>query len=248
MTREPVIQVEGLSFSYGAHPVLEEVSFTVHRGEYVTMVGPNGGGKTTLLRLLLGLEHPDRGSVRLFGGPPERGRERVGYMPQHAHLDPQFPITVEDVVLMGRLKGGWGLYTREDREAARAALADVGLEEHGGDSFSALSGGQRQRVLLARALAGRPELLLLDEPTANVDVDVEQRLQTILDGLSRRMTILLVTHDLGFVTGAVHSCLCVNRTVRMHPIGGLTGEVIRDLYGSPMRQVRHDRVVPQYPC
>jgi zinc transport system ATP-binding protein len=243
MTREPIIQVDGMSFSYGAHPVLDEVSFTVHRGEYVAMVGPNGGGKTTLLRLLLGLEHPDRGSVRLFGGSPERARAGVGYMPQHAHLDPQFPITVEDVVLMGRLKRGRGLYSREDREAARASLADVGLEGYEGHSFSALSGGQRQRVLLARALAGRPELLLLDEPTASVDVDVEQRLQTFLDELSRRMTILLVTHDLGFVTDEVHSCLCVNRTVRMHPIGELTGEVIRDLYGRPMRQVRHDRVI-----
>lgn len=243
MNAELVIQVRNLSFSYDTHPVLQEVSFAVRRGEYVTMVGPNGGGKTTLLRLLLGLERPGKGSVRLFGGPPERVRDRIGYMPQHAHLDPQFPITVEDVVLMGRLKRGKGPYTRRDREAARDSLAEVGLVEYRDHSFSALSGGQRQRVLLARALAGRPQLLLLDEPTASVDVDVEQRLQAILDELSRSMTIIMATHDLGFVTGAVHSCLCVNRKVRMHPIGELTGDVIRDLYGAPMRQVRHDRFI-----
>jgi len=169
----------------------------------------------------------------------------VGYMPQHLRYDPQFPVTVMDVVLMGRLGGGGlagalGWYRRADRRAALDALAEVNLREHASRPFSDLSGGQQQRVLIARALCAGPELLLLDEPTANVDARIEAQLLEILQELNRRMAVVMVSHDLGFVLDMVRTVVCVNRRVVVHPTSELTGQVIQDIYGGDVRMVRHD--------
>jgi len=235
-----VIEVADLSFSYPHTPVLEGVSFTIAGGDFVGMVGPNGGGKTTLLRLILGLLAPSRGTVRVFGRPPAEAHRRVGYMPQHAQLDPQFPMRACDVVLMGRLGGRFGRFTRDDRAKAAAALHEVGMTDCARRSFAALSGGQRQRVLIARALACEPSLLLLDEPTANVDAAVEAKLFTTLRRINQRMAVMMATHDLGFVSEIVEHVICVNRTLAIHPTSDITGEVIREIYGGSMRMVRHD--------
>ncbi|MBN2322673.1 MAG: ABC transporter ATP-binding protein [Spirochaetes bacterium] len=241
MEKPTVVSVEDVSFSYENVPVLENVRFRVYDGDFTVMVGPNGGGKTTLLKLILGLLKPSSGTVRLLGSPPEKTRERVGYMPQYQRFDLQFPVTVTDVVLMGRIKrGAFGPYPKTDREHARKALGEVGLSGLEKRSFSALSGGQRQRVLLARALVSEPDILLLDEPTANVDTEAETRLLGILETLNRRMTVLLVTHDLGFVSASSGNCICVNRRVFLHPTAELDGEALRKLYGHDIRVVRHD--------
>jgi zinc transport system ATP-binding protein len=147
-----------------------------------------------------------------------------------------------DVVLMGRLGRHplWGHYGRADREAARDALARVGLEDKGGEPFNALSGGQRQRVLIARALASAPKLFFLDEPTSNVDPAAEDELYALLRDLNQRLTILVVSHDIGFVSSFVSRVVCVNRVVQVHPTSELTGDVIAALYGSDMTMVRHD--------
>lgn len=263
MSETAAVSVEELSFSYGDITVLEKVSFTMERGSFITMVGPNGGGKTTLLKLLLGLIRPRSGLVRVFGKPPEKSREKIGYMPQHQHFDPWFPVTASDVVLMGRLgiksptlkaletdttgrkargRKIIGLYSKDDRNRASEALGIVSMADYEKRPFSSLSGGQRQRVLLARALVSAPQLLLLDEPTANVDMEVETRLTSILEDLGRRMTILMVTHDLGFVSGLVQSCICVNRRVFVHPTSEISGEVLQRLYGQDLRIVRHDKL------
>ena len=237
----PVVELRGVSFSYTGEPVLQGVSFEVLPGEFVSAVGPNGGGKTTLLRLILGTARPDAGEVRVFGGSPERARTRVGYVPQYARFDPLFPVTVMDVVRMGRVGSfAVGPYRRADREAAEAALATVGLPELRWRPFSALSGGQRQRVLIARALATHPELLLLDEPTASVDRAATARLYELLVELSRSLTILLVSHDTSVVSKFVSGVLCVNRTVVKHPISLLTGEMLSELYGGEIALVRHE--------
>jgi zinc transport system ATP-binding protein len=208
----------------------------------VCVVGPNGGGKSTLLKIILGLFRPDSGRVRVLGTTPARARSRIGYMPQYAHHDPQFPVTVMDVVLMGRLERGWGgPYSGEDKIAAKAALAELGLMDLRGRLFNALSGGQRQRVLIARALATDPELLILDEPTANVDVMVEARFLDILKELNHRMTIVMATHDLGFVSDIVSNVVCVNRRVIVHPTSELTGDMMSDIYGGEVRAIHHDR-------
>ena len=241
MQSEPVISMRNVAFSYGGLPVLEEVCFSVGPREAVCMVGPNGGGKTTLVKLMLGLLTPQRGEVRLFGQSPRRSRRRVGYMPQHMQYDPRFPISVLDVVLMGQLSGGTLWYSRSDRWAAIAALEQVDMARYRRQSFCALSGGQRQRVLIARALCCEPELLVLDEPTANIDTLGEARLIELLEELNRQMAIIMVSHDLGIVSGLVERVICVNRRVATHPTDELTGESIRNLYGGDVRLVRHDK-------
>jgi zinc transport system ATP-binding protein len=239
---EPAIEISGLWFSYGAQTVLRSVNLLIARGEFVCMLGPNGGGKTTLLRLMLGLLKPDRGSVRVLGGQPLETCARMGYVAQQSQFDPSFPVSVLDVVLMGRLGrgGGIGWHRRADVRYADAALAEVRMSDLRKRPFSELSGGQRQRVLIARALAAEPELLLLDEPTSNLDVGVEQEFQDLLAGMARRMTIVLVSHDIGFVTEQVGKVICVQQTVAVHPTASLTGDVMRDLYGQDIRLVRHD--------
>lgn len=237
----PVIVFRNVSFSYGSVPVLENVTFAVSKGDSVCIVGPNGGGKTTLLMLVLGLLQPQSGEIRVFGDRPERARQRIGYTPQYVHYDPKFPVTVMEIVLMGRLGRRFvGPYSRNDKEVARRALAEVGMSDMGSRLFGRLSGGQRQRVLIARALACEPDVLLLDEPTANVDLAVGIRLQEILQGLSRRMTLLMVTHDLAFVSGLTTSVLCVNRRVISHATGELSESILREMYGDDIRLVRHD--------
>jgi zinc transport system ATP-binding protein len=238
----PIISLENVSFSYDGVRVLEDVDLSLKERDLICVVGPNGGGKSTLLKLILGLLRPSSGRISILGTAPARARRRIGYMPQYAHHDPQFPITVMDVVLMGRLERRWGgPYSAEDKVEAKAALAELGLMDLRGRLFNALSGGQRQRVLIARALAAKPDLLILDEPTANVDAVIEARFYDILRELNRRMTIVMATHDLGFVSDIVTSVVCVNRRVVVHPTSELTGDMIQDIYGGEVRAVHHDR-------
>lgn len=243
MEEVPAIAIENLTFSYNGLRVLEDVNLAIGRREFVCVVGPNGGGKTTLLKLVLGLLRPSRGTVRVFGQPPERSRQRIGYLPQHSHVDPQFPVSVFEVVLMGRLAGRkpFGRYNASDRAIALEALRELDLYDLRDRHFSDLSGGQRQRVLIARALACQPDLLLLDEPTASLDMIIEGALYELLRRLSKRLTIVLVTHDLGFVSRYVSSVICVARKVVVHPTSEITGEVIGEIYGEGLCMVRHDR-------
>ncbi|MFY9399418.1 MAG: ABC transporter ATP-binding protein [Desulfomonilia bacterium] len=238
----PVIELTGVSFSYQGYRVLDGVSMTVQQGDFLSIVGPNGGGKTTILKLILGLLKPDRGMVKVFGSSPEQSRHRIGYMPQYTSLDPLFPVSVLDVVLMGRLGPGmrFGYYSRSDRLLAEEVLERLELYDLRHRPFSRLSGGQFQRVLIARALVSDPELLLLDEPTANVDAAVQTELYEILHQLNERLTIVLVTHDLGFVSRYVNSVACVNRRLIMHPTCDITGEMINEIYGTDVHMIRHD--------
>ena len=238
----PALSCQGLSFRYDQHPVLTDVNLSIPQGDFVCIVGPNGSGKTTLLKLGLGLIKPTAGAIQIFGVKPEQASRRVGYVPQHPRLDPLFPVTALDVTLMGRLgtTGSMGPWRKDDQDAAKAALAEVGLADRADRHFASLSGGQKQRVLIARALAGEPELLLLDEPTAGLDAHVEEGFYRLLEELNKRLTIAMVSHDLGFVSGFVKSVVCVGQEVFIHPTSEITGEIIADLYGSDMRLVRHD--------
>jgi len=238
---DPLVKFTDVSFAYNGATVLEAVSFTIPARTFISIVGPNAGGKTTLLKLMLGLLKPNRGQITVFGIPPVKARPRIGYMPQYVQFDPHFPVNVLDVVLMGRLGAGTrlGPYRRQDREAALLALERLEMADLRNRPFTALSGGQRQRVLIARALAAEPELLLLDEPTANVDMAVETELFELLHGMSREVTVVAVSHDLGFVSQYVESVICVNRRVMVHPTSAVTGETINALYGTDVRMVHH---------
>lgn len=243
MTDAPVIiDFESVCFSYGGPTVLEDVTLQVRERDFACIVGPNGGGKTTLLRLVLGLEQPTRGRVRVFGKPAADVCQLVGYMPQHAEFDPQFPVDVMDVVLMGRLGKGrrLGWYGKRDRETARRVLNEVGIDELRRRPFATLSGGQRQRVLVARALASEPRLLVLDEPITHLDPAAEHGLYELLRELNQRLTVVMVSHDLQVVSPAARSVICVNRTVAVHPTSEFDDEHIEELYGRPVRMVRHD--------
>ena len=239
----PVVELRQVSFSYAGPPVLSGVQLAIADREFVCVVGPNGGGKTTLLKLILGLEKPSQGEVRVLGGAPEDQRIHIGYVPQSMRFDPQFPVTVIDIALMGRLGLSRGLrYSRADRLKALEALDAMGIADQANRPFADLSGGQRQRTLIARALAGEPRLLLLDEPTANIDAAAETLLMSVIRSLAQRMTVLMVSHDLGFVSSHVDRVVCVNRQVVIHPTIGVTEAHIRNLYGGEIMMVRHDHI------
>lgn len=238
---DPVIQFEGVSKSFGPTRVLQEVSFAVEECVSTAIIGPNGGGKTTLLRLMLGLIEPNSGSIRIFGRNPRAARKRIGYVPQAIRFDPLFPVSVLEIVLMGRLdRLPFGFFHRACKQAAVEALARVGLEKVADRPFSDLSGGQRQRVLIARALACEPELLLLDEPTANVDLTVEAKLLETLESLEQQLTIVMVSHDLGLVKRLTQTALCVHGHVHSHSVNELDGDLITEIFSGEKRLV-HER-------
>jgi zinc transport system ATP-binding protein len=240
---EPVITANDLWFSYGGDPTLQDVCISVAPLDFISIVGPNGGGKTTLLKLILGLLTPNRGEISVLGMSPVQARPKIGYVPQQFQFDYKFPVRVIDVVLMGRLSAFKGLYSKQDRLVAMRALDQVELANYSRRHISELSGGQRQRALIARALATEPKLLLLDEPTAHIDMAAQQDFYKFIERLKEQLTILMVTHDVAFVAPFVKSVLCVNRKVVMHPTQAITPEVIGELYGEAMRFVSHGQLL-----
>jgi zinc transport system ATP-binding protein len=239
--RQAAIRIRDLSFAYEQIQVLCNVHLDIWPADSICIVGPNGGGKTTLIKLILGLLSPDQGTIRIFDLQPNEARLRIGYVPQYANYDPHFPISIRDVVLMGRLGGSLrGKYSSTDREMAHAALEKTGLADLAGRSFASISGGQRQRTLIARALASGGEILILDEPTANIDHESEVRFFDLLQELNQHMTILMVTHEVGFAARFFKRIACVNRQVIIHPTSELTGRLIQDMYGGDLQMIRHD--------
>lgn len=238
---DSAITVRDLFFRYDSREILSGVNLTIARQDSICIVGPNGGGKTTLMKLIIGLLTPDEGEVLIFGRRPDEMKRLIGYVPQYAVYDRYFPISVKEVVCMGRLGGNFtGRYLAEDWRHALMALAEVGLDQFADRPFSSLSGGQRQRALIARALAAGGEILILDEPTANIDQESESHLFELLGELNQRMTILMVTHDVGFASKFFKRIACVNRRVVIHPTSELTGQLIKEMYGGDFRMIRHD--------
>ncbi len=236
-----VIDLQNVSFSYGMIPVLQGIDLQVHAGEFLGIVGPNAGGKSTLMKLILGLLKPQSGTVRVLGKKPSQRRKQIGYVPQYPGFARDFPITVEQAVLIGRLGAGsiFGRYSRADYAAVHRALEEVEALPLAQRPVGALSGGQLQRVLLARALVSEPQILILDEPTANIDMRLESDIFDQLRELNKRMTILVVSHDVAFISDYVHRVACLNRTLVCHHTDAIDGQVIQDLYGENVRMVAH---------
>jgi len=236
-----VIELCDVSFSYGLIPVLQHIDFSVEQGEFLGIVGPNAGGKSTLLRLILGLIKPQEGTVTVLGKKTSQQRRQIGYVPQYPGFARDFPITVEQAVLLGRLGSGsmFGRYTPTDYAAVQAALLELEAQDLAQRPISALSGGQLQRILLARALVSDPKILILDEPTANIDMRIESDIFDHLRELNKRLTILVVSHDVAFISDYVSRVACLNRTLVCHTTDAIDGNLIQHLYGEPIRRVAH---------
>jgi zinc transport system ATP-binding protein len=237
----PAVKLVDVSFAYDGPAVLEGVNLELGEGEFLGVVGPNAGGKSTLLKLVLGLLEPQAGQVQVLGRPPREGRKQIGYVSQYPTFRRDFPISVAHAVLMGRLRHGWlpGRFRNRDREIARQAMEETEVVDLAGRQLYTLSGGQLQRVLLARALACEPRILILDEPTANIDMRIETDIFDLLEQLNRRMTIIVVSHDIGFISRYVNRVACLNRSLMCHHTADIDGKVISELYGSEVRMVEH---------
>jgi len=247
----PAIDMRGVWFSYEKTPILEDVTLTLKQGDFLAILGPNGGGKTTLLKLLLGILKPDRGEIKVLGKSPRDAKHRVGYVPQNTDFNITFPISVSDVAMMGRLSRSriGRRYSRDDRLTVEAALKKTGIWDYRHTPVGRLSGGQRQRVFIARALATDPEILFLDEPTASVDPEFETDLYAFLRELNRRVTIVTITHDVGVISRHVKSVACVNKTLIFHEQGQITPEMIDMAYHCPVDLIAHGiphRVLPTH--
>lgn len=227
-----ILTFEEVSFNYSHQPILENVSFTIQEGEFIAIIGPNGGGKTTLLKLIMGFLKPTTGKISLFGKPPKQAREKIGWVPQGFDFDRQFPITVLEVVLGGRLKytSWFGSFGSHEKKEALIALEKVQMDHVKNRAFSDLSLGQAQRVLIARALASAPSLLLLDEPTTNVDRKAEQEIFSCLESLKGTITILMVTHNFNAVEKRVKKILCVQQQVSILPVEAVCQHFALGLY------------------
>ncbi|NTW83302.1 MAG: ABC transporter ATP-binding protein [Chlorobiaceae bacterium] len=237
-----VIDCYRLSVELDGAKVLDGLSLSVYEGDFIGVVGPNGAGKTTLLRVILGLENCSEGSVKVYGHPPGSFPERIGYVPQRLFFDRDFPISTKELVLMGRLSKAkmFRQYSKRDTEKADEAIRTTGLTHLSGRRIGSLSGGELQRALIARALAGEPDLLLLDEPTASVDPEMKTSIYDLLLKLREKMTILLVTHDTGIISRHVTRIACLNCSLEMKEPGSSLGrETLDALYRYPVDVIRH---------
>jgi zinc transport system ATP-binding protein len=239
-----VLRLENIHVSYGPHIVLQDINLSVREHDFLGIIGPNGGGKSTLLKVILGLIKPDRGVVTLLGVSPEHSRSKIGYVPQYSTYDHSFPVSVREVVMMGRYShaGLLRYYNRADRQAVEEALQKVSMLDNAEAQIGQLSGGQQQRVLIARALVSGPELLLLDEPTASVDTTVQTEFYELLEQLKKTKTIIMVSHDIGAVSVFVDKIACLNQQFFYHGSSEITPEVLEATYKCPVQLIAHGDV------
>lgn len=227
------IEVKNLSFAYGKSKILENVNLEIEENDFVAIIGPNGGGKSTLMKLIVGLLNPAEGEVKLFGESVPTKKIAVGYVPQNTNRNVEFPITVGECVSLGKI----GLKPKSPEVAE--SLARVHLEGFLDRRLGELSGGERQRVLIARSLVCNPRILFLDEPSNNIDAAGQENLYNMLADFSEKMTIVVVTHDLMALSHKVKSIVCVNRSVHYHEGSGLTPQMITDTYGCDVDLIAH---------
>ncbi|MFC1561746.1 metal ABC transporter ATP-binding protein [candidate division KSB1 bacterium] len=232
------IEVQNVSYSYNGNMALSNVSFRVNNKDFIGIIGPNGGGKTTLLKLLLGMIEPAGGTIRIFGKRPARVTRELGYVPQNTNVNESFPISIMDVTLTGRLGNRRVLrFSRSDRKAAQRSLEQVDMWDKRSERIGSLSVGQRQRVFVARALTTDPKILLLDEPTASIDPAGQSRLFEILKALNEKLTILLVSHDMNLLLEYVTQVACVNRELFYHDAPHVTSEMLNETFGFSFDQI-----------
>lgn len=239
---KPAIKISGVNYFYNKLHVLEDINLVINEGDFVALVGPNGGGKTTLIRLIMGLTNPYSGEINIYDKTPASGRNLIGYVPQFLNIDNDFPISVMNVISMGLERKNnlipW-LIPREKKlieEISEKLFITALLHK----AFGELSGGEKQRVLIARAIISSPEILILDEPTASVDISVEQSIYDLFKEYNKQATILLVTHDVGFTSKYVNKIACLNKKIICHTADTFEAEqVIKETYDNEVNMVLH---------
>lgn len=235
----PAIEIKNVQFAYNRQPVLENINLTIQPGDFTAMIGPNGGGKTTLLKLITGLLKPASGTIRILNQPVEKASHHIGYVPQDISVNRTFPISALDVVLMGKLGPvhRWKRNRAAEKQEALEALDKLGMADFSQRKIGELSGGQRQRVFIARALVTTPDLLLLDEPTANVDSEGQADLYRLLKELNKEVTILVVSHEWVVISTFVKSIACVNRQLHFHNRPEIDSDMMQTMFPHSPREV-----------
>jgi zinc transport system ATP-binding protein len=235
---QPLVSIQNVSAGYNGEPVLKDVSLDIYPQDFIGVIGPNGGGKTTLSRVLLGNLRPWKGQVKY-----PSGHLNLGYLPQVSQLDRSFPVSVEEVILSGKASRGswWRPIRRNNRERVQQLMEKVGIEGLASRPIGELSGGQFQRVLLARAVINDPQLLVLDEPDTYVDRNFEGELYSLLEELNQTMAIFLISHDIGTISSIVKTIACVNGALHYHPTNVLTAEMLK-VYNCPIDLIAHGPV------
>ena len=246
-----IVEIRNVAFAYNGETVLQDVSLDIRQKDFLAIIGPNGGGKTTLVKLMLGILKPDRGTIRIFGVQPREAVSRMGYVPQDIHVNRGFPISVQDVVRMGRIRGGggWRPFSKKDRSHVRNALERMEMWNFRSRRMDDLSGGQRQRVFLARALVSEPEILFLDEPMSSVDTKGQTDFYDFLLELNRTVSIVLVSHDAMVISSHAKSVACVNRQLFCHDTPEITKDMLEMAYHCPVELIGHGlphRVFPEH--
>ncbi|SFM39144.1 zinc transport system ATP-binding protein [Gracilibacillus orientalis] len=247
---KPIVEMKNVSFHYGDRQALSDVNFIINEGDFIGLVGPNGGGKTTLIKLLLGMEKQTNGTIQLFGQPIHKFKEKnkLSYVSQKANtFNRGFPATVEEVVTMG-LTAKLGYFRRLSRQHKKRiyeAVEKVGMTGYLSENIGELSGGQQQRIFIARALVSNPQLIILDEPTVGVDAENVEKFFELLHELNKQnITLLLITHDIGTMTHHASRVACLNKTLHFHgnpnEFQTLSKDQLSDFYGHPLNLVTHE--------
>lgn len=242
--RETILSLQGISAAYDHKMVLHDVDLDVCNRDFLGIIGPNGGGKTTLIKIILGLMKPSSGSIRYFWEGAQVSGLHMGYLPQYSTIDKKFPISVEEVVFSG-LRSGKSLiggFSDEQKEKVQQILFRMGLDGLGKRHISQLSGGQLQRALLGRAIVSDPQLVILDEPSTYIDKQFEARLYELLVEINKECAIILVSHDIGTVLQNVKSIACVNETLDYHPDTGITNEWLEKNFHCPIEILGHGTI------
>jgi zinc transport system ATP-binding protein len=239
---EYAIDIHNLSVRYDKIFALKDIKLQIEYGDFIGIIGPNGSGKSTLLKSILGLVAPVSGRIKVLGMEPEQARGHLGYVPQTTIIDRNFPISVREAVMMGRLVGQHGFlhhYNHEDREIVQDYLQRLEILDLADRQIGQLSGGQFKRVLIARALVVQPRMLLLDEPTASLDAASSSHIYSILQELNREITIVIVTHDTLAVSTYLKSIACINQSLYYHGDPHLSSDLVMQLYGCPVELIAH---------
>lgn len=238
---DKLIEIDNITAAYGNKTVLRNISLTIWENDFLGIIGPNGGGKTTLLKVILGLLPPASGSIRFYRKEDIITSLRIGYLPQLNNIDKKFPISVKEVIASGIAleKPLFRSFSALQKERVEEVLVQMGLEDLSGRAIGELSGGQLQRVLLGRSIVSRPQVLILDEPNSYVDKRFESRFYQLLEEINKESAIILVSHDIGTVLTMVKNIACVNETLHYHPGADVSEEWLGEKYACPIELVGH---------